>query len=121
WLLFQLAALRWREALPPRLRGFVLAGLVLALLPSAARAEAAKAPAPDDSTPSADILEELQTRLLRPPACAPHCVATAQLQVAIEGGELRLSAEVHAGAASAWAIPGPAESWVPRTVSVDGQ
>jgi hypothetical protein len=116
WLLLRFAAERWRDRLSPQLLPFVLALLVSLLAPTGAAADIA-----EEATPDATILEELAKRLTRPPVCAPNCVTTAQLQLSIAGGSLRLAAEVHAGAASAWAIPGPAESWVPRTVAVDGQ
>jgi hypothetical protein len=71
--------------------------------------------------PSTEMLGELKERLTRPPACAPRCVTTAELRLSVEGGELLFEAEVHAAAKSSWAVPGPAGSWVPRSVSVDGQ
>jgi hypothetical protein len=116
WLLLRLAAERWRDRLSPRLLPFVLAMLVSLLVPAGASAQSA-----EGTVPGAAMLDELGRRLTRPPACAPYCVTTAQLQLSIAGGTLHMAAEVHAGAASAWAIPGPAESWVPRTVTLDGQ
>jgi len=71
-------------------------------------------------TPSPEMLKELRERLTRRPACAPDCVSTARLHLAIEAGTLRISAEVHAGAPAAWPVPGPAASWVPRSVRIDG-
>jgi hypothetical protein len=70
--------------------------------------------------PGPQMLQELRNRLIRPPACAPSCVATANLRIVVGAGELRFQAEVHAGALAAWPVPGPAESWVPRSVTVDG-
>jgi len=96
------------------------------LMPSGAGAEQNKkseetpAAGPGSVFPSDELLEDLKGRLLRPPACAPECVSTAQLQLVVEGATLRFEAQVHAGAAGAWTIPGPAQSWVPRSVSVDG-
>ncbi|HET7292260.1 MAG TPA: hypothetical protein VFM88_07540 [Vicinamibacteria bacterium] len=95
---------------------------VPALLLAALGATPARAQAADQGlTPSPELLKELRERLTRPPACAPDCVATARLHLAIEGGTLVLAAEVHAGAPGAWPVPGPAASWVPRSVSVDGE
>jgi hypothetical protein len=74
-----------------------------------------------DDQPSTQLLQELRQRLTRPPACTPHCVTSATLQLLVEGADLRLVAEVHAGATVGWPIPGPAESWVPRNVALDGK
>ena len=82
---------------------------------------AAGAPARAQENPDAALLEELKNRLTRAPDCAPDCVATASLHLSVEGNELRIAAEVHAGAATGWPLPGPASSWVPRTVAVDGR
>ncbi len=71
-------------------------------------------------TPSPEMLKELRERLTRRPACAPDCVSTARLHLTIEAGTLQISAEVHAGAPTAWPVPGPAASWVPRSIRVDG-
>src|SRR5262249_26256748 len=95
--------------------------LAFLLLPAAAGAEEEKKPAGTGGLfPSGELLDDLKERLLRPPACAPECVSTAQLHLAIDGATLRFEAQVHAGAAGAWTIPGPAQSWVPRSVAVDG-
>ena len=48
-------------------------------------------------------------------------MTTARIHLAVEGDILRFEAEVHAGATVAWPIPGPAQSWVPRAVNVDGR
>ncbi len=72
------------------------------------------------ASPSSGHLAELERRLVLPPPCAPHCVdvPSATLQVTDRG--LVYDAEVHAGAATAWPVPGPTGTWVPRRVVVDG-
>jgi hypothetical protein len=87
------------------------------LLAPAARADEVELP----QVPSAQILQELKTRLTRPEACQPECVTTPFLSLAIEGERLSFSAEVHAAARASWVVPGPAETWVPSEVRVDGQ
>jgi hypothetical protein len=82
---------------------------------------ATPARAQEGIVPSDEMLEELRTRLTRPPACAPHCVSTAQMHLAIDGAQLRVEAEVHAAALAGWPVPGPASAWVPREITVDGQ
>lgn len=97
---------------------------VLLALVGAAPLQAQETPAenakPSGAWPGTELLEQLKQRLLRAPACAPHCVTTARLALTVEGSQLRLEAEVHAGARVAWPVPGPTESWVPSAVSVDG-
>jgi hypothetical protein len=88
------------------------AALALLLLPAAARAE--------QDTPSPDLLKELQARLTRPAPCEPRCVSTPGLVLKLDDNRLELSAEVHAAADGAWALPGPVGSWTPSAVRVDG-
>jgi hypothetical protein len=131
-LLVALLAMRlgreWlRGRVPPRL-AFIVAPLILLALRLAtpAYAEEAKAPAPGASFaggvfPSAELLEEMRERLTRRAPCEPACVTTARLHVAVSGNELRIESEVHAAATAAWPVPGPAETWVPRSILLDGQ
>ncbi len=112
---------------PPAGGPLVATALVLGLCWGAPLARAQEeadttAPAPRAGLlPSDELLGELRARLLRAPACAPSCVSTARLQLFVDGADLRLLAEVHAGASAAWPLPGPAESWVPRAVTLDGR
>lgn len=126
-----LLALRFLAGYMPRigerLRGVRGLGAVFGLAvfvcaaPAARAEEETPSPQPGGLLPGGELLEQLRERLTRAPDCAPDCVATARLELAIEGGTLRVTAEVHAGAATGWPIPGPAASWVPRSVSADGQ
>jgi hypothetical protein len=70
--------------------------------------------------PSNERLEELKARLTRPPACAPHCVTTADLTLRVRGEQIVVEAEVHAQADASWPAPGPTKSWMPSRISVDG-
>ena len=77
------------------------------------------------AAPPSDLLQELEARLTAAPACAPDCVAAPRLAMAVQaqpaGGEsLVLQAEVHVEARSSWPVPGPAQAWVPASVTVDG-
>lgn len=89
------------------------AGLVLLLgfLPVASAAQ----------TPDPAILEELERRLTRPPACAPDCaqVQSAAIRTAPDRVEIRL--EVHAQEATAVALPGTRGSWAPAVLAVEGE
>lgn len=98
--------------------------LLSLLAPAGAGAQEPQAPSPPSQAgpvPSPEMLGELRARLTRAAACAPHCVTTSRLHLAVEGGDLHLSAEVHAGALAAWPVPGPAQSFVPRSVTLDGR
>jgi len=48
-------------------------------------------------------------------------VDTPFLALSIEGERLSFRAEVHAAALSSWVVPGPAETWAPAEIRVDGQ
>ncbi len=83
----------------------------------------AQEPAPREPTApfeAVGLLAELEDRLTRPPDCHPSCVEVPLLRLAPKGGELHLTAEVHAAATTAWRLPGPAANWTPRQVTVDG-
>lgn len=93
--------------------GALVAGALFALFVSSPAM--ARADIPDKQT-----LDSLRARLVRGPDCDP-CIEVASLELGIQKNELRLSAEVHAGALTAYQLPGPARSWVPSAVRVDGQ
>lgn len=103
----------------PKLGGAIPAGVTalatLALLvgaPSLADAQSI----PDDAR-----LEQLRTRLTRPPECVPSCVVASSLEVRVRDEHVTLEALVHAGTRAAYRVPGPAAAWVPTTVTVDGR
>ncbi|MBL8111727.1 MAG: hypothetical protein JNK60_02500 [Acidobacteria bacterium] len=90
-----------------------IALFALALL-GAARAEA-------QELPGKELLDDLRTRLLRTPPCGEACVTTPDLSLTVKDGTLTIDAEVHAGAPGSWPLPGPAATWVPRGVVLDGK
>jgi hypothetical protein len=96
---------------PPPAAGAAL--LLLALgWPHAAQAQ---------SLPPPELLNELRDRILQPPACAPHCLSVASLELRVDASRLVLRAEVHAQATAAYQAPGPLESWAPDSVRVNGK
>jgi hypothetical protein len=115
------------EGLAARLRALPKAAWLLALLAvlalplSSGAQEHATTEREGGLIPGPQLLEELKQRLTRAPECAPKCSATQRLDLTIAGSELRIEAEVHARAATSWPLPGPATSWVPSSVSLDGQ
>lgn len=71
-------------------------------------------------TPSPEILEELERRLLAPPSCSPRCaeIAEADLAVGEDAASMRLT--VHALATVAVPLPGSADGWRPTRIASDG-
>ena len=78
------------------------------------------APAFAAETPSAEILEELERRLLAAPSCAPRCaeIADAYLDASEDSATMRLT--VHALATVAVPLPGSADGWRPARVVSGG-
>ncbi len=110
----------------------VLATAVLVLLITPARITVAEnqpeqqaapplPPSPAVPVPGPNLLEELAARITRPPECVPECVSTADTVLTLSGGILTIDAEVHAAVIAGWPLPGPASSWVPSRVSLDGK
>lgn len=71
-------------------------------------------------SPAPELLQELQQRLEQPPECLPDCVDVARVRLNVDDAALSVDAEVHVGAPTSVRLPGPAKSWVPATVRVDG-
>ena len=99
----------WRG--PGAVSGVLLA---LATLASSSGAVAAE-------VPPADMLEELQKRLLAPPACMPDCVAMPRMVLDARGKTLRARIAIDVGARIAVPLPGGATQWLPERVDVDGK
>ena len=96
-----------------------------AKLAAAAIVLAAVSLAPGHATaaevPPADILEELQKRLLAPPTCLPDCVSMPRMALDVRGQTLRARIAIDAGARVAVALPGSPNQWLPERVEVDGK
>ena len=78
-------------------------------------------PARASDVPDRSVLDDLRARLTRVDPCPGTCLSTSKVDLAVRGATLSLRAEVHAGATGDWSIPGPAQNWVPATVTVDGR
>jgi hypothetical protein len=72
------------------------------------------------SLPGTQLLDELKTRLMRPADCEV-CLDVELLEFAASGQNLDAVADVHAGTVVSYRLPGPARSWLPRTITVDGR
>ena len=95
-------------------RGATAALALLAfLLAPAGRARASE-------FPPADLLEQLRTRMLELPACAPSCAESPRMRLEIDPLRLRARIEIAVAARTAVPLPGGASDWSPALVSVDG-
>ncbi len=108
--------LAWQTRPPGRRTGSrakaaaAAAGLLVLALPSVARAE----------IPSQDVLDELRTRLTRVADCDP-CVSVSRVGLELSGPTIEVESEVHVVGTQGYQLPGPAESWLPSRVLVDGE
>ncbi len=90
----------------------VALGLTALLSPSWARAQ----------LPTEAQLEELVTRMTRTPECSPDCVLAATMNVSVDPSDrLVIDVEVHAQTTVGYPLPGPAERWIPASVTLDGR
>ena len=97
------------------------AGALLALgLLTLGLAGAPSTAAAEEGFPPQGMLNDLQARLTAQPACAPTCARLVDLSIRANGDTLRLEAEVHVDALSAWSLPGPDSAWTPSRVEVNG-
>jgi hypothetical protein len=95
---------------PPDIMVTVLS-LALVLLPALASAQ---------STPTPELLDQLRTRLLKQPDCAPDCVSIPKLALTLGDKRLDVEVELHAGESAVYRAPGPLEQWAVDRVRVDG-
>lgn len=91
----------------------------LSAAPLAALLLLAVAPARADF-PSDALLEQLRDRLLEPPACHPSCASLPRMRLEVDATALRARLQIDVAAATAVPLPGQAQHWLPRTVTVDG-
>jgi len=91
----------------------LLAGLVVALGLTAS--EPAKA-----QTPDAEILRQLEARLLEPPDCVPRCAEIAAAAVEVRGDGISMTLTVHAADDVAIPLPGSERGWHPQAIALDG-
>jgi hypothetical protein len=92
------------------------AALVLTLVASLGTAGSARA-----ELPSNELLEELRTRLLAPPDCAPACATSPKLRLEAQPDFLTLHVSLDLLAEAGVPLPGGARSWLPDSVRVDGR
>jgi hypothetical protein len=74
----------------------------------------------DAQVPDAEILQELQTRLLRAPDCVPRCAEILSANVDIGTDSVSMQLTINAVENVAIPLPGAAHGWRPDTVRIDG-
>ena len=89
-----------------------LAGASLAVAPGAAQAQ--------EAAPRAELLSELESRLLAESMCGGPCVVIGQADITVQDRTWTMRAEAHVQKDSSWALPGPADPLRLDEVKVDG-
>ena len=77
-------------------------------------------PTADAQMPDAELLRQLEQRLLEPPDCVPRCAEIASANVQVEGDTISMSLSVHALESVAIPMPGSPQGWRPNAALVDG-
>jgi len=77
-------------------------------------------PAADAQVPDADILRELESRLMQPPDCVPRCAEISSATVDIGADSVSIRLTINALEDIAIPLPGAAKGWRPEVVVVDG-
>jgi hypothetical protein len=85
--------------------------LVVCGFPSSASAQGA---------PPKELLDELASRMLAKPSCAPTCASSSRMLIEASARRLRLRVEIDASAPTAVPLPGSAQ-WSPESVLLDGK
>jgi hypothetical protein len=80
----------------------------------------AASPAADAEIPGADLLRQLEQRLLEPPACVPRCAEIAGASVEIGPASITMELAIHALQTVAVPLPGSQQGWQPLAVVLDG-
>jgi len=92
--------------------GVVASGLCMAML--------MVSPAADAEMPDAELLQQLEQRLLEPPACVPRCAEIASANVQVGESAVSMTLSIHAMEDVAIPMPGSSQGWRPNVVLVDG-
>ncbi len=71
-------------------------------------------------TPDRELLKELETRLLKPPECAPTCADVVAATVSVGADSVAIELSVHALESVAIPLPSANGGWRPTAVAVNG-
>ena len=112
-----IAGKRWRLPGGPgsgtaRASGFFAAALLALTMSISPDAQA--------QTPDRELLRELESRLLEPPACVPRCAEIAAAEVRAAGDGIGMTLTVHAAEDVAIPLPGSERGWHPQAIALDG-
>ena len=92
--------------------GLVVVGLLSGLLVATPEARA--------DIPDANLLQQLEQRLLEAPDCVPRCAEIVAADVQIGAEQIDMVLSVHALETVAIPLPGSAQGWRPEAVSLNG-
>ena len=105
---------RWPVAWPVLRRGAAAAAVAVAV------ALAGAGPPAQAETPPAELLDELEERLLAPPSCVPKCAEIVHVDVEAHEDDIVIALQIHAFEAVAVPLPGAANGWLPADVASGG-
>ncbi|MGH8549008.1 MAG: hypothetical protein ACRERU_10485 [Methylococcales bacterium] len=71
--------------------------------------------------PDPDLLKELKSRIVQPPDCLPACAEIVEMAVDIDPKSLTLELQVDIQEGVAFPLPGQAQEWTARSVSIDSR
>ena len=92
--------------------GVLAAGMLAGLMGVGSPAEA--------DIPDAELLQQLEQRLLEAPECVPRCAEIVSAEVDVGANAISMTLVVHALEDIAIPLPGSAEGWQPETVLLEG-
>jgi hypothetical protein len=69
--------------------------------------------------PDAELLQELEQRLLEPPDCVPRCAEIASASVDVDADAIAMELLVHALEPVALPLPGSLQGWRPAAIRID--
>lgn len=80
----------------------------------------AASPPANAELPDADLLRQLEQRLLEPPDCVPRCAELVSADVSVTGNTVSMDLGIHAMEDVAIPLPGSRQGWRPQAILLDG-
>lgn len=110
--------LRWSSGWGERFLRIPSAAAILAMLALSLAAPSARA---EVAVVDGEMLEELKTRLTRPPRCLPSCADISSARAMAKGSSLEVTMDVSVLTNSAVPMPSAADRWQLESITVDGR